>query len=89
MDEHNVITARRLHVSEKAWFKLGIHFTVLLSDQDTELSTALQSFVDKWRQLMDDFNRDLVDREETTIEQLKIMRVSVCSWQRDFQRNVL
>ena len=89
MDEHFVTTAKRLHVSEKAWFKLGTHFTVLLSDQDTEVLAKLQTFVDKWRELIDDFSRNLCQREEDMRDQLKVIRVSINSWTRDFQRTVL
>ena len=89
MDEHLVTTAKRLHVSEKAWFKLGNHFTVLLSDQDTDVLAKLQTFVDKWRELLDDFNRQLSRREEDMKDQLKFIRISISSWVRDFQRTVL
>lgn len=41
-EEHSLTTAKRLHLSEKAWSKLANHFSVLLSDKDTEQLTALQ-----------------------------------------------
>lgn len=42
MEEHSLNTAKRLHVAEKAWAKLANHFTILLSDKDTEMLTKLQ-----------------------------------------------
>ena len=42
MQEHSLNTAKRLHVAEKAWAKLANHFTILLSDKDTEMLTSLQ-----------------------------------------------
>ena len=48
-EEHSLNTAKRLHVSEKGWVKLANHFTILLSDKDTEILTKLQSNVDGFR----------------------------------------
>jgi len=41
-EEADLTTAKRLHVSEKAWAKLAHHFTILLSDKDTDLLTKIQ-----------------------------------------------
>ena len=48
-EEHSLNTAKRLHVSEKGWVKLANHFTILLSDKDTEILTKLQTHVDSFR----------------------------------------
>ena len=42
MEEHSLNTAKRLHVSEKAWAKLANHFAILLSDKDTGTMAILQ-----------------------------------------------
>ena len=39
-------------MSEKGWVKLANHFTILLSDKDTEILTKLQSNVDGFRYAM-------------------------------------
>ena len=41
-DEHSLTTAKRLHVCEKSWAKLANHFSILLSDQDTDILTEMQ-----------------------------------------------
>ena len=41
-EESSLNTAKRLHIAEKAWAKLANHFTILLSDKDTEVLTELQ-----------------------------------------------
>lgn len=41
-EEAGLTTAKRLHVSEKSWAKLANHFTILLSDKDTDLITKIQ-----------------------------------------------
>ena len=47
VEEGNMVTARRAYIAEKAWSKLAHHFTVLLSDKDTEVLTRLQAHMEK------------------------------------------
>ena len=87
--EHSLNTAKRLHVSEKAWAKLANHFTILLSDNDTETLTKLQSFVDQWRDLMDDFNIQMIQREAAMTKTLTAVKTGIQNWDKEFQKNVL
>lgn len=41
-EEYKLNTAKRLQVLEKSWVKLASHFTILLSDRDTDLHTKIQ-----------------------------------------------
>lgn len=41
-EEYQLNTAKRLQLSEKGWVKMATHFTVLLSDRDTDLLTKIQ-----------------------------------------------
>lgn len=36
-EKHNLVTVRRLHLFEKAWYKLANHFAVLLGQEDEKL----------------------------------------------------
>ena len=45
-------TAKRLHVSEKAWSKLANHFAVMLNDYDSQCLADVQRHVEKWRVTM-------------------------------------
>nr|KAG5700478.1 hypothetical protein BaRGS_013965 [Batillaria attramentaria] len=85
--ENKLITAKRLHVSEKGWAKLANHFTILLSDKDTDLLTKIQGHVETWRDLIEDFNIALRQREEDMKESLKTLKVAVQKWIVDFQYN--
>lgn len=86
MEEHSLNTAKRLHVSEKAWAKLATHFTICLSDKDTETLTSLQTHVDKWRDLTDEFNRDLLTREALMKEQFYAVLAGVKQWIVNFEK---
>jgi hypothetical protein len=78
-----------LHVSEKGWSKLANHFTILLSDKDTEMLTKLQAFVDRWRDVMDEFNHSILNRENTMQEELESMKEKFRQWKKDLQENLL
>ncbi|KAK7095467.1 axonemal dynein light chain domain-containing protein 1-like [Littorina saxatilis] len=86
-EECRLTTAKRLHISEKAWAKLANHFTILLSDRDTDLLTQVQNHVERWRDGIDDFNIALRQREEEMKDALKSMRGGVIKWIDDFQRH--
>ncbi|XP_071115667.1 axonemal dynein light chain domain-containing protein 1-like [Haliotis cracherodii] len=86
-EECRLTTAKRMHVSEKAWAKLANHFTVLLSDKDTEQLTEIQGHVEVWRDQIEDFNIALKQREEEMREHLRGIRAGVEHWVLDFQKN--
>ena len=87
--EHSLNTAKRLHVSEKSWAKLANHFTILLSSNDADTLTRLQAFVDSWRDLMDEFNMRMYQREMEMIKTLNSVKNGIAGWTREFQRNIL
>ena len=59
MEEKSLVTAKRLHISEKSWSKLASHFAILLSDKDTDDLAQLQLIVEQWRDKTEAFNKDL------------------------------
>ena len=89
MQEHSLNTCKRLHVSEKAWSKLAHHFTILLSDNDTILLTALQGYVDNWRDLIEEFNENICRREEGMKSEMSEIRSGLNAWAREFQKHYL
>ncbi|XP_074655207.1 axonemal dynein light chain domain-containing protein 1-like [Tubulanus polymorphus] len=84
--ERNLQTAQRLHVSEKAWQKLGNHFVIVLSDQDTEVLTRLQTHVDTWRDLIEGFNFGMKQRDEEMKVSLHKVRDSMSALREDFEQ---
>ena len=88
-EEHSLNTARRLHVCEKAWAKLANHFTILLSDKDTEMITLLQGHVDHWRDLVDEFNLNMKQREDEMRATLHEIQSDIQGWIKDFKKHVL
>ena len=88
-EEHSLNTAKRLHVSEKAWAKLAKHFSIRLSDADTTLLTKLQDYAEKFRELVDEFNRNIKNTEAEMKNQLYKIKAGLHKWISDFERNVL
>ncbi|XP_033732804.1 axonemal dynein light chain domain-containing protein 1-like isoform X2 [Pecten maximus] len=84
-EEANLVTAKRLHVSEKSWAKLATHFTILLSDKDTELLARLQGHVEKWRDLVEDFNMVLIAREDEMRTNISGLRSGIERWMHDIR----
>ncbi|ESP04990.1 hypothetical protein LOTGIDRAFT_109702, partial [Lottia gigantea] len=88
-EECQLTTAKRLHVSEKAWAKLAHHFTILLSDKDTELLTIIQTHVEDWRDLIEDFNLALKQREGDMKDNLSSIKTGIERWNQDFHKTCL
>lgn len=89
IEEHSLNSCKRMHVSEKAWAKLANHFTILLSDKDTDLLTKLQGYVDRWRDLVEDFNKSIKEREDTMRQELLAIKGDFQRWKEDFEKNLL
>lgn len=88
-EECRLVTAKRLHVSEKSWAKLANHFTILLSDRDTDLLTQVQGHVERWRDAIEDFNIALRQREEEMKDSLRSLKGCIEKWILDFQKTCL
>lgn len=85
-EEAQVTTAKRLHVSEKAWAKLAQHFTILLSDKDTDLLTKIQIHAERWRDMVEEFNITLKHREEDMHQQLKQLSPGIDRWLKELRK---
>ncbi|XP_012942468.1 axonemal dynein light chain domain-containing protein 1 isoform X2 [Aplysia californica] len=88
-EEYQLSTAKRLQLSEKGWVKMANHFTILLSDRDTDLLTKIQGFVENWRDLIEDFNIALKQREDEMRESLRGIRSGVEEFLKTFQQKYL
>ena len=88
-EEHSLNTAKRLHVSEKAWAKLANHFTVLLSDRDTEVLIKLQSYADTFHDILDTFSQNAMQHERSVREKLTNVMGEMHGVKIDFQKNML
>ncbi|CAH1787293.1 unnamed protein product [Owenia fusiformis] len=87
-EECQLNTAKRMHISEKSWAKLANHFTILLSDKDTELLAKLQGYVETWHDLMEQFNGSAISREDDMKQQVVKVRSGFEKWMQDFHHNV-
>ena len=76
-------------MSEKAWAKLANHFTVLLSDRDTEVLIKLQSFADTFRDILDSFSQKSAQHERNVREKLLNVMGEMHGMKQDFQKNML
>nr|CAB3224803.1 axonemal dynein light chain domain-containing protein 1-like [Phallusia mammillata] len=80
MSVNSLNTAKRLHVSEKAWSKLANHFTVLLSDRDSENLAQMQKHVSTWRELIFHFNQTLESADKKTTNTLTKVKEGLERW---------
>ncbi|KAK3088891.1 hypothetical protein FSP39_025040 [Pinctada imbricata] len=85
-EEANLTTAKKLHVSEKSWAKLATHFTILLSDKDTELLTNLQTHVEQWRDLVEEFNLTVKTREEEMKTNVLSLKSGIQRWMHEIRK---
>ncbi|XP_052789465.1 axonemal dynein light chain domain-containing protein 1-like isoform X3 [Mya arenaria] len=85
-EEAQLTTAKRLHVSEKAWAKLANHFTILLSDKDTDLITKVQTHVERWRDMVEEFSITLRHREEEMRKQLRVLAPGIEWWLKELRK---
>lgn len=84
-EANSLATARRLHVSEKAWSKLANHFTVVLSDRDTEQLSHLQGFIARHRELVIKFDESLQADDQKSHERLTQVRLGIEKWIEHFE----
>lgn len=80
ISENSLSTAKRLHVTEKAWHKLAVHFNVMISDHDTESLVDLQNHVERWRDLIFNFNQLLEAGDKKTLAVLTRLREEIRHW---------
>ena len=51
--------------------------------------TELQSYVEKWRDLVEKFHNEMVKRDAEMKVSIQQVKDGISKWIRDFQRNVL
>ena len=86
--KNNLKTAKRLHLHEKAWYKLAGHFAIILSDIDSIDLQKLTSNVQQWQDLAEAFNGRLLRSEKETFRKLSHLRKQVRYWGKQFMRVV-
>lgn len=72
-------------MSEKAWSKLANHFTVVLSDRDTEQLSHLQGFIARHRELVIKFDQSLQADDQKSHERLTQVRLGIEKWIEHFE----
>ncbi|XP_059177935.1 axonemal dynein light chain domain-containing protein 1-like isoform X2 [Physella acuta] len=88
-EEYQLSTAKRLQLSEKGWVKMANHFTILLSDRDTDMLTKIQGFVENWRDMIEDFNITLKHREDSMKESFKKIKIGIENCGKTFQQKFI
>ncbi|CAD5117036.1 DgyrCDS5863 [Dimorphilus gyrociliatus] len=88
-EEHELTNARRLHVAEKAWVKLAKHFTILLSGTDSSMLAELQMHIDKFRELMFEFQGNMKNNEKRMKKIVERIFEGVRFIRDDFDKTVL
>ncbi|XP_071802778.1 axonemal dynein light chain domain-containing protein 1-like isoform X1 [Asterias amurensis] len=88
-EANSLSTARRLHISERAWSKLANHFTIVLSDRDTDQLSQLQGYIATHRQLTIKFADDLSQGDEMSHSRLGSIRKGIERWIREFDTFVV
>lgn len=48
-EENKLNTCKRLNLTEKSWFKLAKHFSLMLSDRDTKDLMVIQKIIEEWK----------------------------------------
>ncbi|XP_065068274.1 axonemal dynein light chain domain-containing protein 1-like isoform X3 [Rhopilema esculentum] len=86
--KHSLKTAKRLHLHEKAWYKLSGHFAILLSDIDSAHLQELTKFVQSWQEIAESFDSKLIKCEQETYRKLNYVSKQVAYWGRQFARVV-
>lgn len=88
-EEHELTNAKRLHMAEKAWVKLAKHFTILLSGTDSTRLAELQMHIDKFRELMFEFQGNMKNNEKKMKKVIERIFEGVRFIRDDFDKNVL
>ncbi|PAA74893.1 hypothetical protein BOX15_Mlig006576g2, partial [Macrostomum lignano] len=89
MEETQLVSCKRLHAAEKAWQHLAGHFSVLLSERDTEDLARVQALVDTWREKVDVFVGHLRVRDDSSRKNLTKLRELVTGLQENFEDQFL
>ncbi|XP_039257089.2 axonemal dynein light chain domain-containing protein 1-like [Styela clava] len=89
ISENSLSTAKRLLVTEKAWHKLGCHFTVLISDCDTESLVQLHQHVEQWRDMIFHFHQVLDAADKTTANVLTLVKEGMEQWINTFEDTLM
>lgn len=87
-EKHNLVTVRRLHLFEKAWYKLANHFAVLLGQEDEKLLQTLAGHVHNWQDIAKSFNERLSNVEGETYAKMLSVQQTLLEWGEKFERVV-
>ncbi|XP_022084228.1 axonemal dynein light chain domain-containing protein 1-like isoform X2 [Acanthaster planci] len=88
-EANSLATARRLHISERLWSKLANHFTIVLSDRDTEELSQLQVCIATHRQLTLAFAEELKAGDERSHGRLQAIGKGIEKWIQEFDQFVV
>eukprot|EP00794_Sanderia_malayensis_P016078 gene16078-17701_t len=85
---HNLKTAKRLHLHEKAWYKLSCHFASLLSDIDSTQLQELTQLIQGWQDVAENFDNALLRSEMEACRKLQHIKKQINYWGNQFLRVV-
>ncbi|XP_053519703.1 axonemal dynein light chain domain-containing protein 1 [Artibeus jamaicensis] len=89
IERNKVILAKKLYLNEKGWSKYAKHFIILLSSKDTSDLALLQKLTENWKMLVSKFRQEVEENEETTKEQVRIIKDSLIKWQELFSKKYI
>ena len=87
-EKHNLVTIRRLHLYEKAWYKVANNFAVVLGHDDEKKLQELSGHVHRWQEITVSFNEKLALAEKASYERLQTVECSITAWAKKFERVV-
>lgn len=86
--KHNLVTVRRLHLYEKAWYKWMNRFALLLTQTDDEQLHLLTNHVRDWQNVAFSFHDKLCDAESGTYRKLTDILKKLNDWSIKFEHVV-
>jgi len=82
--KNDLKTALRLHLHEKAWYKLASHFTIVLSDIDSKHLQQLTSCIQRWQDITQKINSKLLAYEKEAHRRLTNIQNQIKHWGKQF-----
>lgn len=80
IEENELTISRRLYVSERSWSKMGNHFAVLISEKDSKNLNELQEQVNKWREIISEFEKQLNNQDELSRKDISEIQNIFNTW---------
>ncbi|XP_046844045.1 axonemal dynein light chain domain-containing protein 1-like isoform X2 [Xenia sp. Carnegie-2017] len=86
VDHHKLNVAKRLHLHERAWSKLMTHFSLILSQKDSEQLQEVVNSFQSWKDLAEKFFKQMIKDEENLKSNLDVAVNQLLKWKKEFQK---